>query len=71
MSPKKANIPQQKPADPTPDPVPVDVEVLQKQRERRRQRIRQAGRAGTIITEGGLGGTQAPVKKATLLGGEL
>lgn len=56
--------------DPVPSPVPLDVEVLEKQRARRRQRLRSAGRQGTILTQGGLGGGVEPeTKRATLLGG--
>lgn len=64
--PKRARIPQQ---DPTPSPVPVDVEVLEKERARRRQKIRQFGRAGTILTSGGLGTSESEQKGGTLLGG--
>jgi hypothetical protein len=70
---KRAKVP---PAPaPTPSPVPLDVETLEKQRSRRRQRIRQFGRAGTILTSGGLGTSEdaskkvAELIKGTLLGG--
>jgi hypothetical protein len=55
--------------DPVPTPVQLDEEVLQKERARRRQRLRQLGRAGTILTEGGLGGADTASQKGTLLGG--
>ncbi len=40
------------PIAPTPTPRQLDEEVKQKDRDRRRQRIAQAGRAGTILTQG-------------------
>lgn len=56
--------------DPVPSPVPLDVEVLEKERARRRQRIRSMGRAGTILTQGGLGSVGQPEARiGTLLGG--
>lgn len=62
---KRAKIP---PAPaPAPRPVAIDVEAIEKDRERRRQKLRQFGRAGTILTEGGLG--ELGSKKGTLLGG--
>ena len=64
---KRAKVPP--PAAPVPSPVPVDVEVLEKERARRRQRLRQFGRAGTILTSGGLGTSEDASKKGTLLGG--
>ncbi len=66
---KRAKISQVAKQDPVPSPVPLDVEVLEKERARRRQRIRQFGRAGTILTAGGLGTSEAASKKGTLLGG--
>lgn len=62
-----APLPPPKPS-PVPTPVLLDEEVLQKQKAKRRQRIMARGRAGTILTEGGLG---AETGKATLLGGAL
>ena len=41
-----------KPVDPTPIPSKLDEEVLIKDQDRRRQRIAQAGRGGTILTQG-------------------
>ena len=67
--PKRAVIPPA--ADPTPSPVPLDVEILEKERARRRQKIRRAGRGGTILTEGGLGGSHPEAKRSTLLGGSV
>lgn len=65
--PKRARIP---PAQaPAPSPVPLDIEVLEKQRAQRRQKIRQRGRAGTILTSAGLGGSENATQKGTLLGG--
>lgn len=62
---KRAKVP---PAPaPAPRPVALDIEALEKDRERRRQKLRLFGRAGTILTEGGLGETAS--KKGTLLGG--
>ncbi len=50
---------------PTPTPRQLDEEVKQKDRDRRRQRVAQAGRAGTILTQGQpLTGTAS----ATILG---
>jgi hypothetical protein len=46
----------------------LDEDVLEKERSRRMQRLRQFGRAGTILTEGGLGSSQAS-RTGTLLGG--
>lgn len=64
---RRARIP---PAQaPVPSPVPLDVEVLEKERAQRRQRLRQAGRAGTILTQGGLGTSEAETGRGTLLGG--
>lgn len=70
----RAEIPPAPPAvtleKPSPKASPTQAdyeEALAKDRARRRQRIRQAGRQGTILTEGGLGEPQ--IKKATLLGG--
>lgn len=71
--PKKAKIPPATPiaALPPPPPVPelLDEDVIQKERARRRQKLAARGRAGTILTEGGLGSAQTG--KATLLGGAL
>ncbi len=39
-------------ADPVPTPRQLDEDVRQKDRARRRQRIAQAGRGGTILTQG-------------------
>ncbi len=64
---KRAKIPAKQ--DPLPDPVPLDIEVLEKQRAKRRQKIRQFGRAGTILTGGGLGTSEAE-DKGSLLGGK-
>ncbi len=58
----KAPKPPPRPA-PTPTPVEVDEEAKQKDRDRRRQRISQAGRGGTILTQG-----QPLTGTATLLG---
>jgi hypothetical protein len=66
-SPKRAKVPP--PAAPAPSPVPLDVETLEKDRARRRQKIRQQGRAGTILTGGGLGGSESESQKGSLLGG--
>lgn len=66
--PKKTRIPPRPVPSPTPEP--LDEEAIRKDRERRRQRMNAAGRAGTILTEGGLGGSQA-VGKQTLLGGSV
>ncbi|GAG52017.1 unnamed protein product [marine sediment metagenome] len=55
--------------DPVPSPVPLDVEVLEKERARRRQKVRSMGRAGTILTQGGLGGSDTETQRGTLLGG--
>ena len=60
---RRAKIPTA--AAPVPSPVPLDVETVEKERARRRQKIRQFGRAGTILTSGGLGSSD----KGTLLGG--
>ena len=57
------------PPSPPPTPVTLDEEVLQKERARRRQRLAASGRAGTILTEGGLGTSNTG--KQTLLGGKL
>ena len=66
---KRAKVPP--PADPTPSPVPLDVETLQKDRDRRRQRLQKFGRAGTILTGGGLGSSgNTESSKGTLLGGQ-
>lgn len=65
--PKRAQIPPT--PDPTPSPVPLDVKVLEKQRAQRRQRLRSAGRQGTILTQGGLGTSEAETRRSTLLGG--
>lgn len=65
---KRVSIPAQ---DPKPDPVPIDVEVLEKERSRRAQRLRKFGRAGTILTMGGLGTSESEQKKGTLLGGAV
>lgn len=54
---KKATIPPA--AAPIPDPVPIDVEVLEKERSRRAQRLSKFGRAGTILTMGGLGNSES------------
>ena len=51
--------------DPTPTPTEVDEGVKQKERDRRRQKISQAGRGGTILTQGQPLTGQA---NATLLG---
>ena len=64
---KKPKMPS--PSDPVPTPVQLEEEVLEKERSRRRQRLRQFGRGGTILTQGGLGVSQAS-QKGTLLGGE-
>lgn len=53
---------------PAPTPETLDEETLQKQRARRRQKLAARGRAGTILTEGGLG---EDTGKSTLLGGAL
>jgi len=37
---------------PVPTPQELDSDVAQKDRDRRRQKIAQAGRAGTILTQG-------------------
>ena len=66
-SPKRAKILPAPP--PSPTPVQVDVETLEKERSRRRQRLRQFGRAGTILTSGGLGTSESESQKGTLLGG--
>ena len=53
------------PVAPTPTPRELDEEVKQKNRDKRRQRISQAGRAGTILSQGQpLTGTAS----ATILG---
>ena len=41
-----------KPVDPVPTPTEVDEGVKQKDRDKRRQKIAQAGRGGTILTQG-------------------
>lgn len=64
---RRAKVPP--PAAPAPSPVPLDVEALEKERSRRRQRLRQRGRAGTILTSGGLGTSESEERKGTLLGG--
>ena len=56
-------------APPAPTPEMLDDEALQKQRARRRQKLAARGRAGTILTEGGLG--EPNTGKSTLLGGSL
>jgi hypothetical protein len=68
-SPKRVRIPPAAEPPPAQEPVPLDVEVLEKEREKRRQKIRQRGRAGTVLTEGGLGTSSDASKKGTLLGG--
>lgn len=65
---KKA-APPPPPPPPAPTPVQVDEEILQKQRAKRRQRLQAAGRAGTILTAGGLGDPN--VGRNTLLGGSV
>ena len=40
------------PVAPVPTPREVDEQVSQKDKDRRRQRIAQAGRGGTILTQG-------------------
>jgi hypothetical protein len=53
---KKAKVPDPIAPPPTPPPAPtpqaLDSSVAQKDRDRRRQRIAQAGRGGTILTQG-------------------
>jgi len=51
---------------PPPTPVSLDVKAREKSLARRRQKSRQRGRAGTILTGGGLGSSG---QGATLLGG--
>ena len=58
----KAKAPAPTPAVPTPRQ--LDEEVTQKDRDRRRQRIAQAGRGGTILTQG----IPLATGSATLLG---
>lgn len=65
--PKRAKLPP--PSAPVPSPVPLDVVTVEKERARRRQKIRQFGRAGTILTSGGLGTSEDASNKGTLLGG--
>jgi hypothetical protein len=64
--PKRPRIPPA--ASPAPTPEQVDEEILQKDRAKRKQRLAQAGRGGTILTGGGLGGEKG---KQTLLGGKM
>lgn len=64
--PSGAKIPP--PAPPVPTPTPLDEEVLAKQRARRRQKIATSGVAGTILTEGSLGGSGSG-QQTSLLGG--
>jgi hypothetical protein len=51
---KKAKVPEPiaPPPTPPPAPTPVEADTAQKDRDRRRQRIAQAGRGGTILTQG-------------------
>ena len=53
---KKAKVPDPIAPPPTPPPAPtptaLDSDAAQKDRDRRRQRIAQAGRGGTILTQG-------------------
>ncbi len=63
----RPKIPAPTPAAPTPEP--LDEVTIQKQRSKRRQRLAAAGRAGTILTEGGFG--VSDTGKSTLLGGAL
>ena len=70
---KRPKVPPAVKPPPLPPPAPVpellDEEAQQKERARRRQRLAAKGRAGTILTEGGLG--ESSTGKATLLGGAL
>ena len=52
------------PVAPAPRPEELDSDVAQKDRDRRRQRIAQAGRSGTILTQG----QSLSAGSATLLG---
>ena len=67
-SPRRAKMPPAPPPAPTPEP--LDDEALQKERAQRRQRLKSSGRAGTILTEGGLGG-EPNIGRQTLLGGSV
>lgn len=63
---KKTTLPAQ--PDPAPTPQQVDIEAQRKAEDIRKKLHARTGRAGTILTEGGLG--TAEIGKSILLGGK-
>lgn len=62
---KKVRLPAEPSSAPTPEQ--IDIEAQRKAEDIRRKLKARAGRAGTILTEGGLG--MAEIGKNVLLGG--